>query len=156
MQGTHSNLSVVIWAQLVLMIITYLLYNAVDIYKVSASVNHNYLVTLPEWVQFCNLLASGLFMMQHTLFVGQYARIAVALPLTFCIQSEQVQQKRRVRLNLVMVGEIIFALVLICEFYFQVKQGYNYQISWITFTSAAVFIAIVLGSTFWYLSSLNK
>ena len=55
-----------------------------------------------------------------------------------------------------MVGEIIFALILICEFVFQVKQGYNYQISWITFTSAAVFIAIVLGLTFWYLNSLNK
>ena len=52
------------------MIITYLLYNAVDIFKVAAGVNHNYLVSFPEWVQFCNLLAIGLFMMQHTLFVG--------------------------------------------------------------------------------------
>ena len=45
-----------------------------------------------------NLVAVQCFMMQHALFVGQYVRVALAFPLTFCLQSDEVVRKRERRL----------------------------------------------------------
>ena len=54
--------------------------------------------------------------MQHALFIGQYARVAVAIPLTFCLQSEEVQRVREFRLRLVLLTEVLIAVFCTTQF----------------------------------------
>ena len=70
--------------QLVLMFGQSFLFTYERFWMVANHKNHDYRHELPEGIFTIEMIASGFFMMQHTLFVGQYARVAIALPLTFC------------------------------------------------------------------------
>ena len=86
-QGT----SISICLQLLLMFIQSLLYSAEKFYMVLTGDIYNYRRSLPSPIYNCQLLALHVFMMQHALYVGQYARIAVSIPLIFVQQTDQVQ-----------------------------------------------------------------
>ena len=59
-------------------------------------------------------------MMQHALFVGQYMRVALALPLLLCHQADTVVQKRVRRMRLVTAAEAFFAIFLTFTLFVQV------------------------------------
>ena len=53
-------------------------------YMVKNDIHHTYRHKIGDPLYCVQLIAMDLFMMQHALFVGQYARVVVAIPLTFC------------------------------------------------------------------------
>ena len=64
-------------------------------------------------------LADQLFMLQHTLFVGQYARVGVSISRVFCHQSDQVVAELRFRLRLIAVAEAFMLVCLVISFIIQ-------------------------------------
>ena len=50
--------------------------------------------------------------MQYVIFIGSYARVGLALPLTFCLQSDEVLIMRKRRMKIILIIEILFILVL--------------------------------------------
>ena len=58
-------------------------------------------------------------MMQHALFVGQYARVGVSVPLIFCHQSETVVKRRQRLRRGVLASEVLFGAFLVASFLFQ-------------------------------------
>ena len=56
-----------------------------DIYMVYNDIGVWLKETCAMWVYVITLIGTVFFMMQHTLFVGQYVRVALALPDMFCL-----------------------------------------------------------------------
>ena len=69
---------------MVLMFLQSLLYLVEKSYMVKNDIHHCFRHKVGDVIFCVQLIAISLFMMQHALFVGQYARVAVAIPLTFC------------------------------------------------------------------------
>ena len=57
-------------------------------------------------------IAGWCFLVQYLLFIGGYVRIALALPLTFCLQSDQVIAMQKRRLRLTSTVEIVFTVFI--------------------------------------------
>ena len=68
---------------MVLMFVQSLLYSTEKIYMVYKDKLGTYYHELEGPIFNCQIVAMHSFMMQHALFVGQYARVAVEVPLTF-------------------------------------------------------------------------
>lgn len=78
-----SAMSSTIKLQLALMFIQSILFTTVDSWQVA---NLQYEITDEfPWVYCTYTLAFQTFMMQHALFVGQYARVSLSLPFIFCV-----------------------------------------------------------------------
>ena len=97
------------------------------------------------WSTTCVNLASFFFMLQHALFVGQYARVAISIPLTFCYQSEEVKAKLRKRMCIILGCEIGMALYLAAQFCIVICGKGSFLFFW---TLPSVLLAIVLGLAF--------
>ena len=69
---------------MVLMFMQSLLFLVETSYMVKKDLHHTFRHKVGDVIFCVQLIAISLFMMQHALFVGQYARVAVAIPLTFC------------------------------------------------------------------------
>ena len=50
---------------------------------------------MPDWVFAAFVLAENIFWLQQWVYVSQYLLVALIVPLTFCIQSDQVKAKRQ-------------------------------------------------------------
>ena len=94
-------------------------------------------------------------MMKHALFVGQYDRVAIAIPLTFCHQSDEVIQKRKFRMRVVLFAEVAMAAFLALQFCIQFWSDYGFYVSWICWTIPANLLAIALGLAFKRLHTLQ-
>ena len=81
--------------------------------------------------------------MQHTLFVGQYLRVSLTIPLTFCLQSDQIVSKRNNRTLCVTVYEIVTALVLTVSLGIGIFKQSNYQ--HIVFSCSTLILVLIFG-----------
>ena len=105
----RREVSASIFLQMALMLGQSLLFTTRDIYMGFNSIKDAYRDYLPFWVFIIFIIAEQLLILQHTLFIGQYARVAVAIPLTFCLQSEEIQRKREHQLRVVLLTEFLIA-----------------------------------------------
>ena len=80
---------------------------------------------VPLWVFICSVIAYKIFMMQHTLFVFQYVRAAITLPLFFCQQTPQVVRKRNCYVSFIGGIEIATAVIMVGSAVFQIIDGYG-------------------------------
>ena len=94
--------------------------------------------------------------MQHALFIGQYARVAVAIPLNFCLQSEEVKRMRKCRLMMVLLTEVLIAVFCTTQICLQISNDTGYSYSWLCFSVPNVILAIAFGVAYWRLTSLNE
>ena len=69
--------------QLVLMTLQAVLFVTKDAWKLKNDVQLTDRDKVDPWVWFAYISASQIFMMQHVLFIGQYVRVALDLPLAF-------------------------------------------------------------------------
>ena len=151
MKDIHT-ISIVL--QLILMFGSYFLFFYERFWMTMHGKYRDYRHELPAGIFTCETIASGLFMMQHTLFVGQYARVAIALPLTFCYQTNEVRRKKKFRMSVVLTCEIMTAILLIGVFTFQEVSDRGYTFGWIIWSGSAIVLAAVLGYCFWCLKKL--
>ena len=74
---------------------------------------------MPGWVFTALVLAENIFWLQQWIYVSQYLLVALMVPITFCIQSDQVKAKRqrysRVLFAINMLAFTLFATVLTVE-----------------------------------------
>ena len=87
-----------------------MIFTAFDIWEVSCQQWSMERKDLSRAQYAMHLFAQQLFMLQHALFVGQYVRVALALPYIFTIQSDSVRAKRKQHMCQVTSGEILFCL----------------------------------------------
>lgn len=93
-------------------------------------------------------------MLQHALFVGQYLRVALALPLIFCYQNDRIVEQRVSRIRWVRGAEIFFAVFCATMFLVQVLDKHVQDwIATLLWNISAEIIAIVLVLSF---SKLKK
>ena len=92
------------------------LFETENVWMICNGVNYTYRDDLAPWVFVFQCAAGSIFMMQHALFVGQYMRVAVTIPLTFCSQSDDVKRKLHSRLCYVLFAELICAAYLTFQF----------------------------------------
>ena len=85
-----------------------------------------------------------MFLIQQVIYAGQFVRIALALPLTFCLQSDEVIAMRSKRMRNVLIIEVLIAILLVLALTIKIwsKDHTPSHIVWFVMTAG---IAITLG-----------
>ena len=78
-----------------------------------------------SWVYVCYLVAVLLFWVQHWLYVSQYTKVSVMVPLTFCVQTNEVKEKRILYKTLLTIFDLIVYFTLIGIFVFECFENNN-------------------------------
>ena len=138
-----KSLSLNVYLQLTLMLAQSVLFLINDIYMVNEGQNTWSKQKSARWAYVITLIAASFFMMQHVLFVGQYLRVTLTIPLTFCLQSDEVVSKRESRTNLVVFAEIISAFLLVASFVIELK--YPTALQQLIFTLWILILVLILG-----------
>ena len=90
-----SNLSWVIRLQVALFFAQAIGYNTRNFWQI----RHDYYqidrAVMPDYIFIAYLIADFCFWTQHWLYVSEYARVSLLIPLIFSLQTEQVQKRRR-------------------------------------------------------------
>lgn len=142
--------------QMILQFVQSLLFTTEKVYQAYTGIVFNYKDKLPKSIYTCQLLGMPTLMMSHALFVGQYARIAVAIPLTFCAQNDEIKHKLKWRLRMVLFCELLCLFYLAAQFIYEYKSQYGFYLYWICLSVPATILAIALGVVFYKLQVLNK
>ena len=66
-----------------------------------------------------------LFWVQHWLYVSQYTKVSVMVPLTFCVQTNEVKEKRILYKTLLTIFDLIVYFTLIGIFVFECFNDNN-------------------------------
>lgn len=80
--------------QLIIMLTQSVLWNVKNYWCVTHDTNFPNRDDFTQSVWLCYNLAAMLFLIQHALFIGSYVQVAIALPYTFCLQSESVVRRK--------------------------------------------------------------
>ena len=112
-----------------------------DLLKITSACNNTLIFT-------SYLIAQAVFISQHILFVVQYTRVCLSVPLSFCLQTEEVLKERKTLMNRCTIVEIssivtIFAVVL--SEAFNKANGILVRIIWVaqvTLLTIALCIAL--------------
>ena len=91
----EKTLSNIIWLQVVLVVTQTLLFNIGAFYQIIHDVKHFGRETVPFLIYHSFTVAALIFWAQHWIYVSEYMKISIVAPLTFCIQSPKVKQKRQ-------------------------------------------------------------
>ena len=59
------------------------------------------------------MIATNIFWLQHWLYVSLYTRVSLLIPLTFCVQTNQVMSKRECYNKVLLVIDL-FAYAVLC------------------------------------------
>ena len=77
------------------------------------------------WVYTCYLFAVLLFWVQHWLYVSQYTKVSVMVPLTFCVQTNEVKEKRILWKTLLTIFDLAVYFTLVGIFVFELFDKEN-------------------------------
>ena len=90
-----------------------------DFYLILNTEYELYREKVPAWVFTAFVLAENIFWLQQWIYVSQYLLVALMVPLTFCIQSDQVKAKRQRYSRILLATDLLvftsFAAILAVE-----------------------------------------
>ena len=103
-----------IYTQIVLLVLQALLFSIVDIWdlangKIDFKTHKR---DIPDLYYILFFTAETAFSLQHALFVGQYARVCITVPLIFCIQDRKIIKHRKTKIRCIGYIEILWAMFL--------------------------------------------
>ena len=68
---------------------------------------------MSDWVFTEYMIATNIFWLQHWIYVSLYTRVSLLIPLTFCVQTNEVMKKRECY-NKVLIVIDLFAYACLC------------------------------------------
>ena len=113
-EGSFKRFSCKITTQIALLWTLPIMFNIGNIWVLT---NGSYVIrrgTVPSWVFTEYTVAASIFWLQHWLYVSMYMRVALTIQLTFCVQTDKVQ-KRRKCYNRVLIVNHLLVIAFLCS-----------------------------------------
>ena len=102
----------------------------------------------PNYVRISFITAGSLFMLQHTLFVAQYARVAALIPLVIQYNSAAIIRKKQQYTCLITFGEWAMISYIVATWFIYIFTDADTVFVDIGWNTSAIILSIVLGFSF--------